>query len=101
MKRHSNTFYKVFAFIRKYLVLLLISSTAYATTEEIAIPCLVVLSQIPTQASIDEVLALAQEGSTNQMRQQFVFAALVQIGPSNSAYQYAKKSWKTLHHPLV
>jgi len=66
---------------------------AYAiTAEEIAIPRLIALSQTqqPTQATIDEVLALAQEGSTNQMRQQFVFTALIQIGPSNSADNYAK-----------
>ncbi len=48
------------------------------------------LSTIPTQASIDEVIALASEGSTNVMRQQFVFTALIRIGPSVSADAYAK-----------
>lgn len=37
------------------------------TPEDQAIPRLMQLSRIPTAASVDEILDLAAEGSTNQM----------------------------------
>jgi len=86
------------------LIAILLSQTqAYAITpEEEAIPRIIELSQTqqPTQATIDEVLALAQEGSTNQMRQQFVWTALIQIGPSNSGDQYAKDTLDDAASPI-
>jgi len=60
------------------------------TSDQAAIARLLELSDIPTQASIDEILALAGEASTNEMRQQFVFTALIQIGPSTSGDNFAK-----------
>ena len=61
-----------------------------ATPDNTAIDRLVQLSTIPTQASIDEVIALGSEGCTHQLRQQYVFTALIRIGPSVSGDAYAK-----------
>ncbi|MCI2285245.1 hypothetical protein L3081_20020 [Colwellia sp. MSW7] len=69
---------------------IMLSSLASATDDQSAINRLVQLSTIPTQASIDEVIALGSEGSTNEMRQQYVFTALIRIGPSVSGDAYAK-----------
>ncbi|NRA71194.1 MAG: hypothetical protein HRU24_09235 [Gammaproteobacteria bacterium] len=68
----------------------LVSPSYAITPEEVAVPRLLVLSEISRQASIDEVLALANEGSVNEMRQQFVFTALIRIGASHSGDAYAK-----------
>ena len=68
----------------------LVSPSFAITPEEVAVPRLLVLSEISTQASIDEVLALANEGSVNEIRQQFVFTALIRIGASHSGDAYAK-----------
>lgn len=89
-KKQTNKFHQISKIMTGSLFILTLSQTVYAVPEEIAIPRLVELSQIPTQASINEVIALAQEGSTNEMRQQFVFTALVQIGPSNSGDEFAR-----------
>ena len=68
----------------------LVSPSFAITPEEVAVPRLLVLSEISTQASIDEVLALANEGSVYEIRQQFVFTALIRIGASHSGDAYAK-----------
>ena len=72
------------------LVGLTISSPGFAVTDAEALPRLVQLSQTPGQASIDEVLSIAQEPTTNELRQQFVFTALIQLGPSTGGDEYAK-----------
>lgn len=73
------------------ILCVLVSLPVYALTpEDQAIPRILQLSKIPTVESVNEVIALAQEGSTNLMRQQFVFTALVQIGPSVAGDNYAK-----------
>jgi hypothetical protein len=69
---------------------LLFSSLALATDDQTAVNRVIQLSTIPTQASIDEVISLGSEGSNNKMRQQFVFTALIRIGPSVSGDTYAK-----------
>ena len=58
--------------------------TKAATDDQTAVNRLLQLSTIPTQASIDEAIALGSEGSTNKMRQQYVFTVLIRIGPSGS-----------------
>jgi len=68
-----------------------VAPLALATDDQTAVNRLVELSTIPTQAAIDEVIALGSEGSTNEMRQQFVFTALIRIGPSVSGDAYAKR----------
>jgi len=60
------------------------------TADVVAIPRLLQLSTISTQAAIDEVIALGSEGSTNKIRQQYLFTALIRIGPSVSGDAFAK-----------
>ncbi len=81
----------------KYKIVLLVMlmlwsqlSSAAITPDEQAVMRLMQLSDIPTQASIDEVVTLANEGSNNEIRQQFIFTALTRIGPSVSGDDYAK-----------
>jgi len=64
--------------------------TKAATDDQTAVNRLLQLITIPTQASIDEAIALGSEGSTNKMRQQYVFTVLIRIGPSVSGDAYAK-----------
>lgn len=64
--------------------------TKAATDDQTAVNRLLQLSTIPTQASIEEAIALGSEGSTNKMRQQYVFTVLIRIGPSVSGDAYAK-----------
>lgn len=83
------------------ILCVLVSLPVYALTpEEQAIPRIVQLSKIPTTESVNEVIALAQEGSTNLMRQQFVFTALIQIGPSVAGDNYAKSILDTASSPI-
>lgn len=66
------------------------SAIAAITPEETAMMRLMQLSETPGQASVDEVLTLAAEGSTFPMRHQFIFVALTRLGPATSADNYAK-----------
>jgi len=74
------------------LLICTLSAPLYAaiTPEEQVIPRIVQLSKIPTTESVNEVIALAQEGSTNKMRLQFVMTALIQIGASTAGDAYVK-----------
>jgi hypothetical protein len=82
--------------MKNYLIILSIVLSSYsalssaATDDQTAVNRLLQLSTIPTQASIDEAIALGSEGSTNKMRQQYVFTVLIRIGPSVSGDAYAK-----------
>lgn len=74
------------------LCLVMASTTVHATItpEETALRRLMELSETPTQAAMNEVLSLANEGSTFEMRHQFIFTAMTRIGPSAGADAYAK-----------
>jgi hypothetical protein len=99
MKKPITTYKIVFTWL--FLVALSVPANAAITPEDQAIPRLVQLSKIPTAASVNEVIALAQEGSTNQMRLQFVMTALIQIGSSTAGDAYVKGILDNANSPAM
>ena len=95
--RRSNRSFLVGAVLLSTLA----SQSVGAVTDEIAIQRLVELSRIPTSASVNEVIALATEGSTNEMRLQFAVTALIHIGPSLAGDAYIKSILGDVDSPPV